>query len=279
LDRRKDRHIIARHRFTRAWVQQSFLELDDLSLELTQGGSGPPIVVLHGIEKLATDPPLFDLLARRARVIAPSHPGFGRSPLPDWIDAVDDLSYLYLDLLDKLDLRGVVLIGLSIGGWIAAEMAVKSTHRLSRLVLVAPFGIKPGGRETRDVPDIFALPPDEVSRLMWHDRALAPDPLTMPDDAAEQLLKHQEAAALYLWEPYMHNPKLPRRLHRIDVPTLVLRGASDRLVSVAHVQAYCDRIPNARIETLAGAGHVPEYEQPALLADRILRFADLTPLG
>jgi len=260
-------------------MRHSFLDLDGISLELSQDGRGPPIIVLHGIEKLTNDPPLFDLLARRARVIAPSHPGFGQSPLPDWVDTVDDLSYLYLDLLDRLDLSDVVLVGLSLGGWVAAEMAVKSIHRLARLVLVSPFGVKPGGREARDVPDIFALPPDEVSRLVWLDRALAPDLLTMPEDAAEQLLKHQEAAALYLWEPYMHNPKLPRRLHRITVPTLVVRGTSDRLISEAHTRAYCDRIPDARSETLAGAGHVPEYEQPALLADRILSFAGFTPAG
>ena len=260
-------------------MQKSFLDLDEISLELTQGGDGPPIVVLHGIEKLAHDPPLFELLGHRARIIAPSHPGFGRSSLPDWIDGVDDLSYLYLDLLDRLALSDIVLVGLSLGGWIAAEMAVKSSHRLARLVLVSPLGVKPGGRETRDIPDIFALPPDEASHLIWQDRALAPDLMTMPEDAAEQLLQQQEAAALYLWEPYMHNPKLPRRLHRIAVPTLVLRGARDRLVSEAHVRAYCARIPDARSETLADAAHVPEYEQPALLADRILRFAGLMPAG
>jgi pimeloyl-ACP methyl ester carboxylesterase len=256
-------------------VETSVLDLGGVVLELSQAGSGRPILVLHGMEKLAAEPPLYELLARSARVVAPSHPGFCGSPLPDWIDAIDDLSYLYLDLLDRLDLEKVVLVGLSMGGWIAAELAIKSTDRLSHLVLVSPFGLKPGARETRDVPDIFALPPDEVSRLIWHDPALAPDLRTMPDDAAEQLLKHQEAAALYLWEPYMHNPKLARRLHRITIPTLVLRGAGDGLVSETHARAYCAAIAGARYEPLAKAGHAPDYEQPVVLADRILRFAGL----
>jgi len=256
-------------------MQVSLPGLDDVALDLSESGTGPPIVVLHGIEKLGTEPPLHALLARGGRVIAPAHPGFGGSLLPAWIDSIDDLSYLYLDLLDWLDLNDVILVGSSMGGWIAAEMAVKCCRRLSHLVLVSPFGIKVGDRETRDVPDIFALSPDEVSRLIWHDRARAPDIASLPDDAAEQLLRHQEAAALFLWEPYMHNPKLQRRLHRISVPTLVLRGEFDGLVSEANARAYCAGIPGASYAMLAGAGHVPEYERPADLAAHILGFAGL----
>jgi pimeloyl-ACP methyl ester carboxylesterase len=256
-------------------VRHYLLELGDITLDVAEEGSGRPILVLHGIEKLKAEPPLLSLLARKARVIAPSHPGFGRSALPEWVDEIDDLSYLYLDLLERLDLRETILIGLSMGGWIAAEMAIRSTHRLSHLILVSPFGLKIGDRETRDFPDIFAIPPDEVRWLVWHDRALAPDLLTMPEEDAEQLLKQQEAAALYLWEPYLHHPKLGRRLSRVNVPTLVLRGAFDGLVSEAHARAYCAAIPGARYEPLPDAGHVPEHEQPALLAEHILRFAGL----
>jgi pimeloyl-ACP methyl ester carboxylesterase len=251
-------------------------DVDGIALEIHESGTGRPIVVLHGAETLEAEPPLHALLARHGRVIAPMHPGFGKSPLPDWLDSIDDLSFLYLDLLDRLGLSDVVLVGSSMGAWIAAEMAVKSSHNLSHLVLISAIGIKIGDRETRDFPDIFALPPDEVSRLIWHDRALAPDFSTLPDETAEQLLRHQEAAALFLWEPYMHNPKLRRRLLRIRIPTLVLRGAFDGLVSEAYARAYCAAIPGARYATLPDAGHVPEYEQPAALAEHILRFAGLT---
>ena len=256
-------------------MDQRLLDIGGVRIALSEAGKGRQILVLHGIEKLEAEPPLVDLLARRARVIAPSHPGFGRSPLPDWIDSIDDLAYLYLDLLDGLDLREVVLVGLSMGGWIAAEMAVKCAARLSHLVLVSPLGLKTGDRETRDIPDIFALSPDEVSRLVWHDRALAPDLGTMSEEAAEQLLKHQEAAALYLWEPYMHDPKLGRRLHRVKIPTLVLRGTHDGLVSERIARAYSAGIPGARYEAVADAGHAADYEKPRLLADHILRFAGL----
>ena len=255
--------------------EPSHLMIDGIALEVTQRGSGRPIVVLHGVEKLAAEPPLHALLADKARVIAPSHPGYGASALPDWMDSIDDLSYLYLDLIRHLDLGDVVLVGLSLGGWVAAEMAVKCTHLLSRLVLVSPLGIKVSDRETRDIPDIFALRPEEAARLIWHKGALAPDWASMPDEEAELLLRQQEAAALFLWEPYMHNPKLRRRLGRIDIPALVLRGERDGLVSAAYAEAYCAAIPGARLESLADCGHVPEYEQPARLAERIVRFAGL----
>jgi pimeloyl-ACP methyl ester carboxylesterase len=257
-------------------VQDSPLrEVRGTPLDVIERGHGRPILVLHGFETLGSEPPLYRMVAERARVVAPSHPGYGASPLPDWIDSVDDLSYLYLDLVAELDLADIVLVGLSLGAWIAAEMAVKCAHRLSRLVLVSPLGIKVGNRETRDIPDVFALAPDEVRRLLWHDRGLAPDWATIPEAEGELLLRQQEAAALYLWEPYMHNPKLRRRLGRIGVPTLVLRGESDGLVSQEYAEAYCAAIRGARLETLAGCGHVPEYEQPAALAAAIARFAGL----
>ncbi len=139
-------------------MQVSLPGVDDIALETYDRGDGRPIVVLHGTEKLETEAPLLALLARHGRVVAPAHPGFGNSPLPDWIDSIDDLAYLYLDLLDKLALRDVVLVGLSMGGWIAAEMAVKCSHNLSHLVLVSPLGIKISDRETRDVPGRLCPP-------------------------------------------------------------------------------------------------------------------------
>lgn len=239
-------------------------------------GAGAPLVLLHGIEGPEAGAALIDLLARQARVIAPVHPGFGASPLPDWIDKVDDLVYLYLDLFAALKLKDILLVGSGLGGWIAAEIAVRTTERLARLVLIGAVGIKPGGRESRDVPDIYALSPQEVARLMYHDPLRAPDVSKLSDDAAERVARYRESAALYLWEPYMHNPKLLRRLHRIDVPTLYLRGASDGVVSQAYAQAYCAAIPGARLETVPNAGHIPELEQPRAVAERIAAFAGVT---
>ena len=139
----------------------------------------------------------------------------------------------------------------------------------------SPFGIKVGDRETRDIPDIFALPPDEVSRSRMARPCAGARSRRASATSGRAIARHQEAAALYLWEPYMHNPKLRRRLHRIDVPTLVLRGESDGLVSRGLCAGLLRGASRARAfdDAAPAPGHVPEYEQPAGLADRIVRFA------
>jgi pimeloyl-ACP methyl ester carboxylesterase len=242
------------------------------SIELYDQGSGPAILLLHGAGGLKAGAPYLRSLTTKARVIAPSHPGFGSSPLPEWISSIDDLAYLYLDLLEQLDLRDVTLVGMSMGGWIAAEIAIKCSDRLARLVLADPVGIKPSGREVRDIPDIWALDDAALAKLMQHDPSNAPDYSTMSDADLAVVARNREAAALYLWEPYMHNPQLLRRLHRVRVPTLFMRGASDGLVSAAYVRAYSDAIAGSRIVTIERAGHSPANDQPQVFVDSIFGF-------
>src|SRR5215510_5156510 len=253
-----------------------WLTVHGVQLEVIERGQGRPLVVLHGENGLDPRDSFLDLLAAHGRVLAPSHPGFGHSPDVETIDTVDDLAYLYLDLLAEQDLRGVTLIGFSLGGWVAAEMTVKSTERLAGLILVAPLGIKVGDRETRDIPDIFALAADEVTRLQYHDptRAVV-DYTTLSDDALTVIARNREATTLYAWEPYFHNPKLRQRLHRINIPTLLLWGASDRFVTPGYYgAAYRDAIPGARLEVIERAGHFPHLEQPEALAGRVREFLD-----
>jgi len=242
------------------------------SLELYDQGSGPTILLLHGAGGLKAGAPFLRSLSAKARVVAPSHPGFGKSPLPDWVSSIDDLAYLYLDLLEQLDLRDVTLVGMSMGGWTAAEIAIKNSERLARLVLADPVGIKPSGREVRDIPDIWALDDAEIAKLMQHDPTNGPNYATMSDEDLGILARNREAAALYLWEPYMHNPQLLRRLHRIKKPTLFIRGASDGLVSAAYVRAYSEAIAGSRIVTVERAGHSPANEQPEKFVETVLEF-------
>jgi pimeloyl-ACP methyl ester carboxylesterase len=251
-----------------------WLTLHGVRLEVVERGRGRPILWLHGEEGLDGEAPFLDQLAGHGRVIAPSHPGFGHSPDADSIDTVDDLAYLYLDLLAERDAREAVVIGASLGGWIAAELAVKCTARLARLVLVGPLGIKVGDRETRDIPDIFALDPDEVLRLQYADPARAVvDYTALSEDRVTVVARNREATALYGWEPYFHDPKLRQRLRRIDVPTLLLWGADDRFVTAEYYgAAYRAAIPDARLETIAGAGHFPHLERPAAVAERVAVF-------
>ncbi len=251
-----------------------WLTVDGVKLEIVERGQGRPILWLHGEEGLDPEAPFLDRLAAHGRVLAPVHPGFGHSPDSGAIDTVDDLAYLYLDLLAARDQREVVVIGASLGGWIAAEMAVRSGDRLAALVLVAPLGIKVGDRETRDIPDIFALHPDEVVRLQWADPARAAvDHGKLSDDQLTVTARNREATALYAWEPYFHNPKLRQRLHRIAAPTLLLWGAQDRFVSAEYYgAAYRAAIAGARLQTIPEAGHFPHLEQPEALVESIRGF-------
>jgi pimeloyl-ACP methyl ester carboxylesterase len=251
-----------------------WLSVHGVTLEILERGQGRPILWLHGEDGLDPSAPFIDLLAAHGRVLAPSHPGFGHSPDVSNIDSVDDLAYLYLDLLAERNLRDVIVIGSSLGGWIAAEMAVKSGERFAGLVLVAPLGLKVGDRETRDIPDIFALPPDEVTRLQYRDPARAAlDPTKLSDDQLTVIARNREATALYAWEPYFHNPKLKRWLHRVSMPTLLLWGADDRFVTASYYgAAYRAAIPGARFETIDGAGHFPHIEEPRAFAERVRGF-------
>jgi pimeloyl-ACP methyl ester carboxylesterase len=247
-----------------------------VELALVERGEGRTILWLHGEEGPDPEAPVLDLLAAHGRVLAPAHPGFGHSPDASDIDTVDDLAYLYLDLLAERGYRDVVLIGSSLGGWIAAEMAVRSPQRLARVVLAGALGIKVGDRETRDIPDIFALHPEEIRRLLYQDPDKARvDYTALSDEQLAVIARNREATALYAWEPYFHNPKLRQRLHRIGVPTLFLWGAEDRFVSAGYYgAAYCAAVPGARLETIEGAGHYPHLDAPDAFVARIREFLD-----
>ncbi len=239
------------------------------------GETGRPILFLHpgiGIDAAA---PVLAALAKGGRVIAPSHPGFGTSQLPQGMTSIDDVSYFYLDLLDQLDLRDVLVVGVGLGGWIAAEIATKNSTRLSRLVMANAVGVKIGDRETRDIVDIWALMPEEFDQLAWFDpKAGARDYKNLPEAESLSAARNREATARLCWSPYMHNPKLKNRLHRIKAPTLFLWGMADRILSETYGRAYCGLIAGARFEPIEKAGHFPHLEQPEEFARKVLAFAD-----
>jgi pimeloyl-ACP methyl ester carboxylesterase len=246
-----------------------------IELEILERGAGAPILYLHGGAGIAPDVTFIDLLARRRRVFAPSHPGFGKSSLPDWLDSVDDIAHVYLELLDRLALRRTDVVGLSLGGWIAAELATKVPERIDRLVLIAPVGVKTGRPDQLDIPDIFAMSRDKLDRLRFHDPARhAFDLAAMPEEELHIVARNRETLALLTWEPYMHNPKLKHRLHWVNVPTLFLRGASDGIVSAEYLERYAALIPKARSDTIDEAGHLPQVEQPDTTASKVLHFLE-----
>ena len=248
-------------------------ELQGVAVDVVFKGSGPQLFVLHGGGGPVVSMPFADALSEKFEIIAPVHPGFAGSPIPDHFDDLKDLIYLYLDLMDALDLQDAVMMGFSMGGWTAAELAVLSTARLSKLILVDAVGVKVGGRDDRDIVDVFATPQEELAKLLWHDQVKAPDPLKMTEAQRQIMQANRVALGLYTWEPYMHNPKLPRWLHRIDVPTLVLWGESDGLVTPDYGRAYAGMIPSAEFAVIPEAGHAPQVEQPDDFVKKVLSFA------
>lgn len=242
-------------------------------LEVLRRGTGHPLLMLHGFAPIDPRAPFLDLLARHTEIIAPSHPGFGHSPLPADFDTVYDLVRLYLDILEDLPYPRITLLGFSFGGWIAAELAAACSHRLDKLILVDALGIKISDRETRDIGDIFNTSPEEVRRMTWHDaNRFAPDFDAMSDDELIAHARNRDAICLYGWNPYMHNPRLTRWLHRIKLPTLVLWGTGDRIVTPEYGRAYSRLIPGARFELIGRAGHHPQVEQPEEFAARVASF-------
>ena len=252
----------------------SSVAVNGTTIELVDRGQGRPILFLHPGIGIEPDAPVLSALARGGRVIAPSHPGFGTSQLPKGMTTVDDVSYFYLDLIEQLDLNDVLMVGVGLGGWIAAEIAVKNSTRLSQLVMANAVGVKIGDRETRDIVDIWALMPDEFNTLAYHDpKNGARDYKTLPEAESLAAARNREAYARLAWSPYMHNPKLKHRLHRVKVPTLFLWGTADRILSESYGRGYCALIPGARFETIANAGHFPHLEQPEEFARHVQNFA------
>jgi pimeloyl-ACP methyl ester carboxylesterase len=247
---------------------------DGVVLDVATCGTGPTALLLPGVEGARADLEFAAQLGADHTVLAPSHPGFDHSVRPDWLDSVEDLAYLYLDYLDRIDARDVTLVGCQFGGWVAAEMAVRSATRLSRLVLVDAVGIKPGGREDRSIADVFHMTRAELDRRTFHDVAKGPGDLGVAaEDDVLRIARNEEALACFGWDPYLHNPRLLRWLHRISVPTLVAWGESDGIVTPDYGRAYAAAIPGARFELIPGAGHRPQVEQPAGLGALIRDFA------
>ena len=253
-------------------------------LEILRAGdeAADTLLLIHDINPISPKAPFLAELARSHYLIAPSHPGFGASPLPRDFDTMYDLVNLYLDVLDHLP-DEVAVAGFGFGGWIAAELGVAGHPKLQRLILVDAVGIKIGGREDRDIVHVFNTDPTELNRRAWHDPTKRPPGIhglgwqaTINDDMTDaemiSLARNWDSLCLFAWRPHMFNPQLKHWLHRISVPTLVLWGESDRVVTPDYGRHYASLIPGATFETIPRAGHHPELEQPEAFATSVQRF-------
>jgi pimeloyl-ACP methyl ester carboxylesterase len=246
------------------------IDIAGIALETMIEGDGPPLLFLHGGDYVAQNRAFLDRLAHRWHVIAPRHPGFGNTPRPPWFRTVHDIAYLYLDLIERLELDNVLLVGSSLGGWIAMELAIRSQARLGGLVLIDSLGLKFSRREEQDIADIYALPAEEAARRTFADPArCVPDYGALEEAETLAIARDREATALYGWKPYMHNPALLHWLHRITRAALVLWGEQDGIVTAAYGQKLAAALPRGRFHTVPNAGHYPQIEQPEAVAHMI----------
>jgi pimeloyl-ACP methyl ester carboxylesterase len=255
-------------------MRESTATIRGLDLRIMEAGSGVPVLYLHG----AGGPnwyPMLEMLSARWHVLAPEHPGFGRSTMPDWMTGVSDLAYFYLDALAALDLGKVHLVGHSLGGWTAAEIAVRNTAALRSVSLLAPAGVaaleEPYG-------DIFLWSPEEHARNSFFESALIAARIDALADAdADIMVQNRTAAARLAWSPRLHNPQLATWLHRIDVPTLVVWGTEDRICPYSLRTTFLRAIPGAEHFALPRSGHALHTERPTEVAARLDDFFAAAP--
>jgi pimeloyl-ACP methyl ester carboxylesterase len=251
---------------------QRYAEVDGCRINLRRGGSGAPLLYLHGSNGAPAVMPFMETLAGRFDVLVPEHPGFGLSQEPAWLENIHDLAYFYLDFLRSFDLRDVHLIGSSIGGWLALEIAVRDTSRIKSLLLVGPAGITAPGVQPGDT---FLWSPEELVRNLFFDPAIA-ERLLAQTPSPEQVdisLKNRHTVARLAWEPRLHDPFLHKWLHRVDVPVKIVWGAEDRILPVAFAEEYRRLMPHAEIEIMPRCGHLPQAEKPDAFCEVVFRFA------
>ena len=200
----------------------------------------------------------------------PEHPGWGLSDEPEWLENIHDVAYFYLDFLKQLDLRNVTVVGSSMGGWIAMEMAVRDTARMKSLVLVSPAGIAAPGVLPAD---IFLMPPEEMVRNLFVDQKLADERLAAPmtPEALDVALKNRHTTARLAWEPRLHDPFLPKWLHRIDVPVKIIWGKQDRILPVGILDEMKRLMPKAQTLVLDNCGHLPHAEKVDAFVDFVCK--------
>jgi pimeloyl-ACP methyl ester carboxylesterase len=238
---------------------EQMLELRGTRVRVLRGGSGAPLIFLHGASGHVGWLPFLDTLSRRFDVIAPEHPGFGASDDPKWLDRPADLAYFYLDLIEHLNLDDVHLVGTSLGGWIAAELAVRNTSWLASLTLVCAVGVTPKGGA---MEDMFRMSAEENARRFYFDPERVRRRLEALATADPRALVRNRSTVVRLSYPDFVNPELGKWLHRIDVPTLLVWGADDMIVPVEHGRTAHAAMPESRLEVFERAGHFPFHSHP-----------------
>ena len=241
------------------------------SVPVKRAGSGPAMLMLHGGGGAPRFLPGMQALARRFEVIVPQAPGFGGGEPPPWLETISDLANFYLDFIDQFDLRDIHIVGLSLGGWVAADLAVRNSSRLASLTLMDAPGIHVPGVEHLDP---FMLNDEQAVRAIYFDERFAEDAVAraFAPENEDVRLANQRMVAKLAWQPRFHDPQMQRWLHRIRVPTLIVWGENDRMFPPAYGEAWLQAIAGSRLVVLPRCGHLPIQEKHEEFAAAVGEF-------
>ncbi|WP_425617028.1 alpha/beta fold hydrolase [Anatilimnocola sp. NA78] len=250
-----------------------FVNVAGKKTQLTEGGSGPPLLYLHSAGGETEWMPFHEELAKSFTVLLPAHPGFADSKGLEEIRDVTDYAWHYVDLLSELKLKSVPVVGFSLGGWTGMELALLRPNLVSKLVLVNSAGIRlPDAK----MGELFIDDLDQLKKLLFLDPNNPVIKLAMPSELEDPRILHwlraREATARVGWNPYLHNPRLPAHLRRLECPTLVLWGRHDQLIPLAHGEYLAQAIPGAKLEVFDNSAHMLPFEQPVEFAERVKAF-------
>jgi pimeloyl-ACP methyl ester carboxylesterase len=240
------------------------VDLNGRKVQIMEGGEGRPLLYLHSAYGENLWMPFHQKLSEKFRVIAPAHPGFAQSEGIEEIDSMEDMVFHYLDLLDYLAQDQIDIVGVSLGGWIAAEFATRYPERVRRLALAAPAGL---WIDAHPMADMFAslLHIDRLRTMNFHNPESSLAEMLIPDEADDDMkaeaYKAMAATARLGWNPFCHNPKLASRLRRIKSPTLILWGDDDKFIPPVYAEEWAGRMKDSRVVTLKDCGHLLMFER------------------
>jgi pimeloyl-ACP methyl ester carboxylesterase len=243
-------------------------------LHMMKGGTGDPLLILHGAGGNRGWLSYVQDLSNQFTVYLPTHPGFGASDRPNWIETVPDMAAFYTWFQEEQGLENIRAIGFSMGGWLAAEMAATCGHAFSKLMLVGAAGIKP---QNGEITDIFIITPAQVNDLTFYDPKQAPeyDQIYGQTPTPEEINlgeRGREMAVRVCWKPYMHDPRLPALLERVKIPTRIVWGRQDQLVPLECGELYQKAIKNSELVVIDNCGHAPQIERPTEFVKTALEF-------
>ena len=253
--------------------KESRVVVGDTQVQMFSGGSGPPLLFLHGAGGNSGWQAYHEELAKSYTVYVPSQPGFNGTERPEWVYTITDVAHFNQALVQKLGLDQYILMGSSMGGWMAAEMAAMSTAGLRALILVDAAGIKP---EKGEIAEIFMVSAETRLKQRFHDPSQVAnyDQYTREMSPEEQVQEHsnREMASRLCWKPYLHNPSLPHYLAKVATPTLILWGRLDAIIPVECGELFQRALPNSTLRIIENCGHSPAVEKPEEFLNLVTEF-------